>query len=302
LAIAINTGRILLRDPFGRHEVQQYIDVPFCKNQTTFARKHTMDCFYESWSNCTMEDAYPGLFTSGWDREKMEYNFYWNEETALHGYEIGDIYDGGERYRNIDEQYKSPRTIRLSDPRKVFDVAPNTPEFKKLIQCHKEGEKETRRKGSVFQNKPDYWYSVAAAYLVRPNSLVKEKLHAFKANHTSAQPSKEKENRFDRSSLIAPYYPYNHSDIFEEKHCIAAYMRHGDKYKEMTLVKQEVYEKAADWINSRKAITERIESYGRTTKLTSLNESGKRIVQRLPSKILFFGTEDPFAIDPIMKW
>ena len=88
LSMAINTGRVLLRDPMGRHQARlaylipspyrlvsililftsvsciaiscnnhlspitydrAFLDVPFCRDQSHHRSRNTYDCYYESW-------------------------------------------------------------------------------------------------------------------------------------------------------------------------------------------------------------------------------------------------------------
>ena len=64
LAIAMDLGRVLIPHPDGpvRHGPRDMgfyvdngwqVDVPFCQNQG----KKTMECYFEPWSSCTIDDA-----------------------------------------------------------------------------------------------------------------------------------------------------------------------------------------------------------------------------------------------------
>ena len=54
---ALDSGRVYLRHPGGpanlRHFFGWQTDTELCKQQGTIS----LDCYYESWSSCTLEDA-----------------------------------------------------------------------------------------------------------------------------------------------------------------------------------------------------------------------------------------------------
>ena len=63
LAIAMNIDRVLLRNPIGDKEPLYTYNVPFCLNQSNIAAHFTMECYYEPWSKCSINDVIPKFYS-----------------------------------------------------------------------------------------------------------------------------------------------------------------------------------------------------------------------------------------------
>ena len=156
LAIAIELNRVLLPHPdgvvrgwprdFGYNIDQGWqVDTHFCRDQNT----NSLDCYYEPWSSCTLEDALRGK------------NIKSVPDLWFRSYEYDQLYRNGNRTLPTSFQKRNARhrTIQFINTATQMRFFPS--KFRDLVAC------------SPMRPDFDYywWRAVATTYLMRPNRM-----------------------------------------------------------------------------------------------------------------------------------
>ena len=152
LAIAIELNRVLLPHPdgvvrgwprdFGYNIDQGWqVDTHFCRDQNT----NSLDCYYEPWSSCTLEDALRGK------------NIKSVPDLWFRSYEYDQLYRNGNRTLPTSFQKRNARhrTIQFINTATQIRFFPS--KFRDLVAC------------SPMRPDFDYywWRAVATSYLIR---------------------------------------------------------------------------------------------------------------------------------------
>lgn len=264
LAIAINLGRIMLRDPFGQNLPEYIYQVPYCQNQSGSARC-TYDCYYEPPSSCSIEDVCPGFYNQTFAEQRkctdsmVTYNA-WNEVPPA---EI--------LRQNFTDPALKLRVLKLPN----FPNNPRFPyplRFKDNIDCSYTIESERR---GWHHNMPrkltspaPLWISVSTAFSIRPNRVTLAEL--------------ERLRRLPGAITRLPFHSNASSNTSSggvvAECAVGMYVRHGDKYLEMQLVPLESYTSAASVLLD-----------------TPFQKSP------LP-RSMFIGTETPSILEGVINW
>lgn len=135
--------------------------------------------------------------------------------------------------------------------------------FKPILDCHPGISTEYGKTHNFLRFADQWWMSLATAYIMRPNKATLAKVAELR-------------------SRMKPPNPAEYGE------CIGVYVRHGDKGYEMTLFNTERYLSASEYMWDRGLVHKR---------RSTLNRDHQD-----NSKVLFFGTEDPLALQEAITW
>lgn len=211
LGLSMNLGRVYLQNPIQHPHVQWQIDSNFCRMQ----KKLNLECYYHSWSSCTIYDALgpdaleilqkvkqkDNVGRVDYDRLKL-LNLTADESCCGNTGKKAVIYP-------IIKRYEDDQSVILYNMGHVgrFGVIPFS--LAQVIAC------SPMRKNATYY----WWRAISATYILRPNEITLKWLH---------------KNRI--------------KGLTHDKDPIHIYIRRGDKAVEMALVATDAYTAAANII------------------------------------------------------
>lgn len=298
LAVAQNLGRVLLRHPYGSGVTGYTLDVPYCKSRTNPAENITHECYYEPWSNCTINDIFPNFYSYSRDEgelllQKLPVLVEWKQ--VLNG-----VYTDNVTFPEAQVVY-----LQL-----ISETIYRTPlKFSHFARCY---EQSHAFKDSWLSFPPDWWRAVAASFMVRPNRRTLELL-----SHYTQEGGTYTDDEGRIQHYIAPSLPYSgprhyphsvhgHNSSQQSKHLktehphdlntralqdfIGIYIRHGDKWREMRLKPFEEYEAAARYLRRNHVVNKR---RSRTMDKHSATAAAQEDQRNSSHHFILIGTDDP---------
>ena len=167
LAFAMQLGRVYLEHPSGDWILWE-TNNPFCRNQSGFAASHTLQCYYQPWSNCTIEHALLGTTHKGVDDLPIidpirQLSIAFLNETLRH-HTIAAL----DHMKAFVLTYDFPKSFHRTQ------MIPHVPfAIKSLISgC------------STSETSFIYWRTVATTYLLRPSTAALMALQQLKTFST----------------------------------------------------------------------------------------------------------------------
>jgi len=171
LAVALNSNRVFLMNPEGPPPAIEQgldnswqVDTPLCRK---LGKKAALECYYEPWSSCTIQDALPGGLT------------------------IADIHVHKKTYYSDTEFQNEPKTWKAIENEKTILIesrgdAPHAlpKELLPMLQC-------SPVKPNLYVH---WWRSISATYLLRPSQEVLQMMAEYRPSvgfRTSASSPKE---------------------------------------------------------------------------------------------------------------
>lgn len=164
IAMAIQLGRIYLPQPDGDYIFWETL-VPFCKEQN----KRTLDCFFEAFSSCTIEDALYGI--------QGDVNSFRTMKITTLGY----IFESEENRLAAIKSLENDRGINIDflSPSNIYcDVKTFIPfEFSNILNCAPMRD----------DNRYYWWRAITTVFLLRPNNETLQFLSQYRYNLTDEE-------------------------------------------------------------------------------------------------------------------
>lgn len=189
LALAMQMNRVLVLSPLtsgGKNKI--FHEVPFCQKRDVKG----LDCYWESWSNCTLADAYTVAGVTKIDELPIL-----KAAENLHLWE-NDRNQGLVAFADTKEKYAMHPSI-IAESRIDYTTGLNVPD--QVLNMYRCAPHYRNPHYSLFS----WWLVVAATYFMRPNRFAMEELN----NHINSVTFPQNEN--------------------SRKNSIGVYIRHGEE-------------------------------------------------------------------------
>eukprot|EP01041_Mallomonas_annulata_P006284 gene6284-12725_t len=164
LAIAMELGRVLLPHPDGpvrgpprdlgwHYDQGWHVDNTYCKEQN----QTTMDCYFEPWSSCTIEDALRG-------RKIDSIPDIWLRQSERDWMRLVDNYTLPSRLRKLSARYRTVIYINLGISSSFVPK-----QLRSILDC-----------SNMIPDFSYYWWrAISATYLIRPNARTLQEINKY---------------------------------------------------------------------------------------------------------------------------
>jgi hypothetical protein len=311
LGAALSLNRVFIQSPDVNHKY--YTANEFCTNSSS---KSNLDCYYEPWTDCALEDAL------GPQAVDMYHAVYSKRFPGSHRADDADAIIAkynGPLYTEYTISDDLAKRLGSGDPGAIEKVRSDLEPFQTVfIWNHNEFRLHMPIPMRAFTDtclpmEPRFryywWRAVSVAYMIRPNEHT---LAWLKEQRDTNFPGRfESETSTTASSSVSPATPVTE----RPPPVVSMYIRHGDKGSEMHLVDAVVYLDAAVHIfdkylqphNGHEQMRRKVQDSPTATTGAHPNSTEESTGTDRPTpsptaRVIFFGTETVEVMKDVLSW